>query len=170
MSPMKRKALDAARNGAVRAYLRRVVAEDFDGNASRAAKALDLSQPALSDLLSGKRGAGLSVIDAVAHLRHVSMDVVLGRAPEPDHPYPNKFPVMASAEYASASEEVQATFAELEPEGGDKSVVAWSLDLMTLVQAHRLGNVRARPGAQRLLPEPAQQLANNVVPLIPPKS
>lgn len=165
----KRKALDAARNEAVRAYLRRVVAEDYDGNASRAAKALDMSQPALSDLLSGKRGFGLSVIDAIAHLRHVSIDVVLGRAPAPDHPYPNKFAVMASIEYQSSAELVRDAFAELEPEGGDKSVVAWSLDFVALVQAERLGKLRSR-GGERLAPQPEQQLPDNVVPLLPPKT
>lgn len=165
----KRKALDAVRNEAVRAYLRSVVREDFDGNASATAKALDMSQPALSDLLSGKRGFGLSVIDAIAHLRHVSIDVVLGRAPAPTDRYPNKYPVMASAEFASASETVRGVFVELEPAGGDKSVVAWSVDLLALVQAERLGQVRSR-GGERLLAEPAEQLPDNVVPLLPLKS
>lgn len=164
----KRKALDVARNEAARAYLRRVVTEDFEGNASAAAKALDIAQPSLSDLLSGKRGFGLSVIDAIAHLRHVSIDVVLGRAAAPDDKYPNKYPVLASAEFAAAPESVRAAFVELEPAGGDKSVVAWSSDLLALVQAERLGQLRSR-GGQRLAPESEQQLPDNVVPLVPPK-
>lgn len=156
----KRKALDQARNDAVRSYLRRVLAEDFDGNVSAASRALDMSQPALSDFLNSNRGAGLSLIDSIAQLRGVSLDVVLGRAPDATAPLPNKRVVLASPEFAEASQAVRDAFETLERDDGrDQSVVAWAWALLSLVQAERLGTLRSR-GGRRMLPE-AVEAAND---------
>lgn len=94
------KALDAPSREAARAFLRRFVDERFDGNHTRAATALGVSQAYVSDLLSGAKGAGSKILLALAEKTGVSLDVVLGRtsrvpdqvSPEDDpaERYPNR--------------------------------------------------------------------------------
>lgn len=171
---LSKKSLDAARNDAARAYIRKVIADGFDGNVSRFAEAIDLSQTTLSDFLNGKRGAGLSLLDAVATYRAVSIDVVIGRAPEPTESYPNKHYIRESIEYRDAPESVRHAFDALETDTErDQSVVAWALVFSRLVQAHALlgdEGLRSIGGRRLHAGDAVEQLPNNVIPLLPPKS
>lgn len=76
------KSIDPARNRAAREYTQRVVDEDFDGNVLRASKAFKISQSMLYDFLNNNRGAGLTVLEGVARYRRVSLEVVMGIAPD----------------------------------------------------------------------------------------
>lgn len=63
--------------------LRKVIEEKFEGNQTRAAKALDCSQPHLSNILSGKVGPGLNQLMAMRQLTGRSIDALLGLPPTP---------------------------------------------------------------------------------------
>ena len=73
------KSLMAEQTEHVRGLAQKIVAEDFDGNVSRAAKALGISQSTLQILLAQKRGAGQVVLNAIANYRQMTIDSVLGR-------------------------------------------------------------------------------------------
>jgi transcriptional regulator with XRE-family HTH domain len=74
------KALPAEENEKARAFLSKIVREDFKGNESAAAKRIGISQSMLHEFLAGTRGAGQNVLRAIAIYAGVSVDVVLGLA------------------------------------------------------------------------------------------
>lgn len=75
MSPTPK---DAARERA-KAALRRVVQEDFGGNGTKAAEALGISQPHLSNMLSNaNRGPGVEVLLKLREYTGRSIDELLG--------------------------------------------------------------------------------------------
>lgn len=74
------KRLSPERNEAARAFARQIVAAEFGGNESAAAKALKVSQSMLHEFLAGTRGAGMTMLDALATHAGVGVDVVTGRA------------------------------------------------------------------------------------------
>jgi hypothetical protein len=166
-----RKSLDVQRNNAAREYVRMMVASDFKGNVNAAAIELGVSQSTLSAFLNGDKGAGLTLLDAVANHKSVSLDVVLGRAPAPDpnDPYPCKRMVIMSREFQGASEDVQRAFLELESDEGDQSVVGWSRDFLGLMEADRLGRLRSR-GGKRLLSNEPEHAEDRPIALLPPKT
>lgn len=61
--------------------VRRVIDERYEGNQTRAAKALDCSQSMLSNILNGTRGPGLNQLMALRHLTGRSIDSLLGLPP-----------------------------------------------------------------------------------------
>jgi transcriptional regulator with XRE-family HTH domain len=61
--------------------VRRVIDERYEGNQTRAAKALDCSQSMLSNILNGIRGPGLNQLMALRHLTGRSIDSLLGLPP-----------------------------------------------------------------------------------------
>ncbi len=63
--------------------VRKVIEERFDGNQSRAARALDCSQPHISGILSGEKGPGLNQLMAMRQLTGRSIDSLLGLPPTP---------------------------------------------------------------------------------------
>lgn len=74
------RALPLDQNEHVRALVRKIVDEDFDGKLTPASHAFGVSHAAVSDLLNGKRGAGAKLLEGVARYRRISIDEVLGRA------------------------------------------------------------------------------------------
>lgn len=66
--------------------LRHVVDTEYDGNQTRAAKGLGMSQPHLSNLLSGTsdRGPGLQTLIVLRHKTNQSIDALLGLPPVAD--------------------------------------------------------------------------------------
>lgn len=76
------KSLSEERAQAARAFTQRLVQERFAGNTSAAARALGVSQAQLYEFLNGIRGPGMKMLEAVADHARVSLDSVLGRAPE----------------------------------------------------------------------------------------
>jgi hypothetical protein len=165
----KRKSLDATRNQAVRDFVRAIVTDDFKGNVSAAAVAFDVSQSTLSEFLNGNRGAGINLIDAVATYRNVDLNVVLGRAATPWQSYPNKQHIRRAAEFLTAPDTVREAFDALETDdGADRSVIAWSLDFVRLMQAHAVvGDVGMRTGGGRRLRADALEGAQEHTPLLP---
>lgn len=92
---MASKALGVAESDTVRAHLKRVVDRDFGGNQSGAADKLGVSQGFISEVLSGKRGAGRKLIDSLCSYEGLSYEQAVGRAPvarvvELDARYPNR--------------------------------------------------------------------------------
>jgi hypothetical protein len=151
---MSSKSLDAQRNDAARAYTADLIKRRFDGNVLQASKAIGVSQSALYEFLKGSRGAGMKLLDAVARFDHTTVDQVVGNAPAPSDPYPNRAAVMASPEFKDASPAVREAFATLRGAtgGADRSVVAWSRVLDDLVKADALGLLES--GGGRLLTPP----------------
>lgn len=75
--------LGAERNDALRRAVRTLIERDFAGNQSAAAKAFGVSAAAISDLLSGKRGGGMKLIDGIRAYTGGSFDAVV--AGDDDH-------------------------------------------------------------------------------------
>jgi transcriptional regulator with XRE-family HTH domain len=80
-----KKKIDDAYIAHVARELAKLVDERFDGNQTRAAKALGMSQPHLSHLIAGTsgRGPGLSVLILLRHYTNRSIDSLLGLPPLP---------------------------------------------------------------------------------------
>lgn len=79
MPPVSARALPREQNERLRVVLREIIAKDFDGVISHAATKLKVSHATLSDVLSGKRGVGQKLLNALADHRHASIDELLGR-------------------------------------------------------------------------------------------
>lgn len=58
------KALPHEQNEQVRALMRKILAEEFGGTVTHAAKALGISHSIIHEMLSGSRGAGTKVLRA----------------------------------------------------------------------------------------------------------
>lgn len=78
---MSTKSLPDAQADAARAFLRRIVAEDFAGNQSKAAVGLKVSQSQISDAMSGRRGFGVLLLQRIADYSRVTIEQVTGSAP-----------------------------------------------------------------------------------------
>src|SRR5690606_34301451 len=92
---MASKALGVVESESVRAHLKRVLEKDFGKNQSLAAEKLGVSQGFISEVLSGKRGAGRKLIDSLCLYAGLSYEQAIGRAPvervvELDARYPNR--------------------------------------------------------------------------------
>jgi hypothetical protein len=84
MPPMaSSKSLTTAQNEHLRGVVRALVAGDFDGNASRAARAFGVTQSLVSEFLGGGRGAGPKLVQGVADYTGASIDALYGRAGVP---------------------------------------------------------------------------------------
>jgi hypothetical protein len=62
------RAVDDELNETLRTLVRELMRDRYDGNASRIARELGVSQAFVSDLLSRKRGAGMALIRALARI------------------------------------------------------------------------------------------------------
>lgn len=89
MATMGSKALDPHVNDQIRSIVRELRDREFDGNAKAFAKRLGVSQPAISDFLSGKRGAGVAFIRKLALYTGRSTDDLLGTEPRAGSVAPN---------------------------------------------------------------------------------
>lgn len=77
------KSLTTAQNEHLRGVVRGLVAADFGGNASRAARAFGVTQSLVSEFLSGARGAGPKLVQGVADYTGSSIDQLYGRTGTP---------------------------------------------------------------------------------------
>lgn len=78
-----------------------LVKERFDGNQTRAAKQLGISQPHLSALIAGEgRGPGLSVLILLRHFTNRSIDALLGLPPLPEEESVARFNAALETEIA----------------------------------------------------------------------
>lgn len=75
------KALPPDQNEAVRAYLRKAIETEFGGNARDAAAAYGVTGGLISEVLSGKRGAGMKLLRGIAAHTGQPVDGVLGGVP-----------------------------------------------------------------------------------------
>lgn len=82
------KSLTTAQNEHLRGVVRRLVAEDFEGNASRAARSFGITQSLVSEFLSGARGAGPKLVQGVADYTGLTIDALYGRSGTPAPPRP----------------------------------------------------------------------------------
>lgn len=78
------RALPPEQNEALRRRLRELVAKRYDGTITHAAAALGVSHATISDVLSGKRGVGQKLLDGMANVTGLTIDVLLGRSLELD--------------------------------------------------------------------------------------
>jgi hypothetical protein len=75
------KVASVTRIQAMRAFVKRIVATDFAGNVSQAARTLKVPQSQLSDLLNDRgRGLGLVAAERVADYAGTTIDEVVGRS------------------------------------------------------------------------------------------
>jgi hypothetical protein len=73
------KALEDEIQTSVRERVERIIARDFDGVASQAAKALSVSQSQMVEFRKGTRGLGLNNLVRVAEYEGISLDELVGR-------------------------------------------------------------------------------------------
>lgn len=73
------KALKHEQNERLRQIVRDLVDKDFAGNTTAASRALGVTQPLLSELLAGGRGAGPKLIQGLADYTGRSTDDLYGR-------------------------------------------------------------------------------------------
>ena len=78
------RALPPKQNEELRRRLRELIATKYDGTLTHAAKALGVSHATLSDVISGKRGVGQKLMNGMANVTGVTVDVLLGRSVELD--------------------------------------------------------------------------------------
>jgi transcriptional regulator with XRE-family HTH domain len=154
----KTKGLEPEQRANVQRLLRTIVDRDFDGNQSKAARGLQVSQAFISDTVSGNRGAGNRLLIAMAkHLGVTIDDVLAGREARPERPslttvdYGDQFPnraraMRAARELGTYSEESLAEVRSLRfADGQDMSPDEW---LEEIKSAER----RLKRGAQRGTP------------------
>ena len=76
---MSGKALEPGQNERLRALLTDIVNRDFKGNKTHAAKGLGVSQSFVTEVMAGHRGAGNTLINALADYTGKSTDELRGR-------------------------------------------------------------------------------------------
>lgn len=79
MPPVSARALPREQNERLRALLREIIAQDFDGGLSKAAEKLGVTHATVSDVLNGKRGVGQKLLNGMAEHTGRSLDDLLGR-------------------------------------------------------------------------------------------
>jgi hypothetical protein len=72
-----RPTVGAERNGVLRILVKAIVQKDYDGNLTATARALNLSTSALSGFVSGSRGAGPKLMDALVVYLRRTQDQIL---------------------------------------------------------------------------------------------
>jgi plasmid maintenance system antidote protein VapI len=77
--PVKSKSLNPQANTRIRELLREILDRDFGGNKTHAAKALKVSASMIGETLKGTRGAGTTLIQALADYTGKTTDDLLGR-------------------------------------------------------------------------------------------
>jgi transcriptional regulator with XRE-family HTH domain len=77
MAAPKGKAAGSEEAGRVRAIVRELCESRYDGNRTRAAEALHVSQPTLSELLNGKAGPGFQLLERLRELTGKCIDEML---------------------------------------------------------------------------------------------
>lgn len=81
---MTTRSLSAERNAKAREFLRELVDGEFKGNVSAAARVLGLTYSGLYEVLNGRRGIGMTVLDALKAHTGKSIEAILGESPEED--------------------------------------------------------------------------------------
>jgi hypothetical protein len=144
------KALREEENEAVRAFVRNIIRDRFDGNQSAAAKKWGVTQPMISDLLSRKRGAGMKLLSAVSTYSGISIDQILGKAPLPElivelqDRYPNRVEAARFARASGVEEEAVQVVLSYELKSDDDPSPMWWLDQMR-AEASRMRFARLAP-------------------------
>jgi len=144
------KALREEENEAVRAFVRNIIRDRFDGNQSAAAKKWGVTQPMISDLLSRKRGAGMKLLSAVSTYSGISIDQILGKAPLPElivelqDRYPNRVEAAKFARASGVEEEAVQVVLSYELKSDDDPSPMWWLDQIR-AEASRMRFARLTP-------------------------
>jgi transcriptional regulator with XRE-family HTH domain len=79
MAKGRGKALDRSRNEELRKFLRQWIADNCDGNDTKAAERFGVSQPLVSGFLAGGKGAGPKLLEGIADATGRTVDELLGR-------------------------------------------------------------------------------------------
>jgi len=135
------KRFSVEENEGVRAALKRYVADVHGGNRTAAAETLGISQAHVSEILNGRRGAGMRSLSRLAEALGVSLDVIVGREPWPTTAeqgpaelYPNRAIAIAAwrsqliedlGEDPAVLDEVVAEMLSRQSEGPDLSPNQW---------------------------------------------
>lgn len=77
---MTTRSLSAERNEKARAFLRAIIDGQFGGNVSAAARALGVTYSALHEVLNGRRGVGMRMLDAMKAFTGTSIVEILGES------------------------------------------------------------------------------------------
>jgi transcriptional regulator with XRE-family HTH domain len=85
---VKTRALDDSRNEAVRATVRALMRDRYEGNLSRTARAIGVSPSLLSELLAGSRGAGMRFVQKLSAITGQPLDVLIGASSAGDDSTP----------------------------------------------------------------------------------
>jgi transcriptional regulator with XRE-family HTH domain len=81
LAAVAERALDEPRNEAVRAVVRDLMRDRYEGNLSATARAIGVSPSLLSELLSGRRGAGMRFVQKLSALTGRGVDGLIGGEP-----------------------------------------------------------------------------------------
>jgi transcriptional regulator with XRE-family HTH domain len=96
LAVVSNKTIGEERNSAVRAVVRGLIEKSFEGDQAAAAKAFGVSPSLVSEFLSGKRGAGMKLLDGIAAYTGRPIDEIVRHRPaeeirvEYDERYPNR--------------------------------------------------------------------------------
>lgn len=77
---VRNKAIDPARNEALRAFVASYIETELGGNRAAAAKAFDVAPSMISEFLAGTRGAGMKFLHGIAARTGKSIDELTGRS------------------------------------------------------------------------------------------
>ena len=73
--------LNSKQNAMVRRYLQQLLHSQWDGNRSKLARFLGVSQPHISQVLRGRSGAGAKFLNTLSQRTMTPIDVILGQQP-----------------------------------------------------------------------------------------
>jgi transcriptional regulator with XRE-family HTH domain len=163
MAPPHHKSLKANENEAIREYVRQLLEREFEGNQSRAAVALGLSQGYISDVVAGRTGGGVKLLRALARHANTSIDALLGHEPEePPHqtpetdPYPARAELCRSPVYSLEPELVRQKFEAIRFEAGHLlDRYDWQKLLTKIRESHDAWLARGEPGEFTVRPSSA---------------
>lgn len=115
----------------------------------------------LSKLERGEQDMTASTAEDLANAYHVSLDVLMGRAPVPpiNDRYPARAEVRATVEYQQAPAAARDHFAGLEPDGAEVwSIVQWVRVLEKTLQLYEISSgAMLPPGARSPLKLPPRR-------------
>lgn len=133
---------DPQRVDVLRAELDQMRLEHYGGNLTATARALGVTSAYLSDILKGKRGVGMKVIQGLSSLTGRSIDAVMGRGLGAD----SRDPIPARAEALAIVEEALRKVRAMPAQGTEGRGVEWWLLQVGFAQAQvRLASEQRDP-------------------------
>lgn len=138
----------------MRQLVRVLVKRDFAGVVSSAAVKWGVTQAYVSDLLAGKKGAGMKLLSGIAAQSGLTFDQILGRAPiepppvvfEPVDRYANRTAAVTFARIDGVDERAVDQLLSIQHHSAEDPPAQWWLDQLRAIEA-RLRFEQKDPGA-----------------------